>query len=419
MRSARNLLLGACAAAALVVSACGTPPAPDNGRYVNAQTGVDSGNCSKKANPCLTITYAVSQAVAGERVHVGPGTYPEMVIVDKPLVFEGNNKGRKIGTTTTPRVAESTVKGFRTPGEPHPSSAGEFNVTVDGFTIDPQGDAALMSAPTHHLVGLFGGTSVSVRNNIFNGGPWTSNCGYDCTDMTDAAVMVMSGTYVISDNAFANFRTMIDVTQFDAANPVVSATVRDNAITHVTNRAIWVNEYQGGPFPNTVTIQNNTLDAAGWDSTTWSPAGLVVTSGGNTIQGNTVSNFGSGVFNQVCDGTNVASVPNTFTANTFTGNRSGIQFFVAAPCGAATVTPTITNNNFDGGTWSGVGLVDVPKIGVRWNEVGGPRPNDITAECNFWGGAAGPNTPGASTTTAGVDFDPWNVAAGGACTGTV
>ena len=82
-------------------------------------------------------------------------------------------------------------------------------------------------------------------------------------------------------------------------------------------------------------------------------------------------------------------------------------------------TWTITNNNFDGGTWSGVGLVDVPKIGVRWNEVGGPRPNDITAECNFWGGAAGPNTPGASTTTAGVDFDPWNVAAGGACTGTV
>lgn len=400
------------------MSACGPPPPVDNGRYVNALTGTDAGNCSKKVNPCKTITYAVSQAVAGEAVHVGPGVYPEMVIVDKPLTFEGNNKGRKAGTTPTPRIAESVVKGFRTPGEPHPNATGEFNVTVDGFTIDPQGDAALMSAPTHHLVGLFGGSSVSVRNNIFNGGPWTSDCGYTCTDMTDAAVMVMSGTYVISDNSFANFRTMIDVTQFDATNPVVSATVRDNAITHVTNRAIWINEYQGGPFPNTVTIQGNSLDAAGWDSTTWSPAGIVVTSGGNTIQGNTVSNFGSGVFNQVCDGTNVASVPNSFTGNTFAGNRSGIQLFVAGTCGATTVTPTITNNNFDGGLWSGVGLIDVPKIGVRWNEVGGPRPNDVTAECNFWDSADGPNTPGASTTTAGVDFDPWNVAAGGSCTGT-
>ena len=155
---------------------------------------------------------------------------------------------------------------------------GEFSVTVDGFTVDPQGDAALIAAPTHHLVALFGGPQVSVKNNVFNGGPWVSDCGYSCTTMTDAAVMVESGTYEVKNNSFTNFRSPVDVTQFDAAHPVVSATITGNTFTHVTNRAVWVNEYQGGPFPGVVTVSNNHFDATGWDSVDWSPAGIVMTS---------------------------------------------------------------------------------------------------------------------------------------------
>ncbi len=417
MRAHKGALLGAAAVVAVVLGACGPPPTttpPEQGRFVSP-SGVDVGDCATSASACLTIGYAVSQALAGETVHVAAGTYDELVEVTKPLVFEGANAGTSAGVTAGTRGAESVVKGFRTPGEPHPVASGANSVTVDGFTIDPQGDAALIAAPTHHLVALFGGAEVSVMNNVFVGGDWVSDCGSTCTTMTDAAVMVMSGTYEVTDNSFANFRAPIDVTQFDAAHPVVSGTISGNVITHVTNRAIWVNEYLGGPFPGTITISNNRLDATGWDSPSWSPAGIVMTSGGNTVSGNSFTGFGSGVFLQVCDGTNVASASNSFTGNSFVDNRSGIQFLVAGACGSTTVEATISGNQFDGGPWSGAGLVDVPKIGVRWN--GATRPNDLDATCNWWGSADGAGAPGASTVTAGVETSPWNTSPTGPCDG--
>ncbi len=405
---------GVIAAAGVMVAACGTPVpptttttttvAPDDGRYVSAGLGIDAGDCSESIAPCRTINYAVSHALEGETVHVAAGTYDELVVVTKALVFEGANAQRSAGVDPDSRSAESIVKGFRTPGEPHPVASGANSVTVDGFTIDPQGDAALIAAPTHHLVALFGGAQVSVTNNVFNGGDWVSDCGSTCTTMTDAAVMVMSGTYEVTDNSFANFRAPIDVTQFDAAHPVESGTISGNVITHVTNRAIWVNEYLGGPFPGTITVSDNVLDATGWDSPSWSPAGIVMTSGGNTVSGNTFTGFGSGVFHQVCDGTNVASASNSFVDNTFVDNRSGIQVLVAGACGTTTVEATISGNQFDGGLWSGAGVVDAPKIGVRWN--GATRPNDLVASCNWWGSADGAGAPGASTVTAGVEAVP-------------
>ena len=416
---------GAIAAAGAMVAACGTPVpptttttttvVPDDGRYVSAGLGIDAGDCSESIAPCRTINYAVSHALAGETVHVAAGTYDELVEVTKPLVFEGANAGRSAGVAAATRGAESVVKGFRTPGEPHPVASGANSVTVDGFAIDPQGDAALIAAPTHHLVALFGGAQVSVTNNVFNGGDWVSDCGYTCTTMTDAAVMVLSGTYEVTDNSFTNFRAPIDVTQFDAGHPVVSGTISGNVITQVTNRAIWVNEHLGGPFPGTITISNNSLDATGWDSPDWSPAGIVMTSGGNTVSGNSFTGFGSGVFLQVCDGTNAASASNSFVGNTFVDNRSGIQAFVAGACGSTPVEATISGNQFDGGLWSGAGLVDAEKIGVRWN--GATRPNDLDATCNWWGSADGAGAPGASTVTAGVETSPWNTTPTGPCDG--
>lgn len=57
-------------------------------------------------------------------------------------------------------------------------------------------------------------------------------------------------------------------------------TVASNSFTHITNRAVWVNEYQGGPFPGAITVSGNSFDATGWTSPDWSPAGVVMTAGG-------------------------------------------------------------------------------------------------------------------------------------------
>ena len=80
--------------------------------------------------------YAVSQAVAGDIIHVAAGTYPEVVTVDKSLVFEGANAGVSAGVAPGARSAESVVKGFRSPATnppfPFPVADQEYSTTIDG-----------------------------------------------------------------------------------------------------------------------------------------------------------------------------------------------------------------------------------------------------------------------------------------------
>ena len=173
MQRISTVVLGLMLGAGLLATACVPPPTPpaDSGRYV-ATTGTDTGTCKKSATPCRTINYAVSQAVAGETVRVAAGTYPELVTVDKGLTFLGANAGKRAGLSPAIRTAESVVKGFRSPGVPHPDASQSFSVTIDGFSIDPQGDAALLAPATQHLVSLFGGPQVIVRNNLLDGGSY-------------------------------------------------------------------------------------------------------------------------------------------------------------------------------------------------------------------------------------------------------
>lgn len=426
--------IGVLASFAALVGACSQPPPPppDNGRYVSASSGADSGDCSASASPCATINYAVSQAVAGERIHVSAGTYPEMVVVDKALYFEGPNNIRKAGVNPSARKAEAVVKGFRSPGSPHPSSAYQFNVTVSGFTVDPQGDTSLFTPSTYHLVSLFGGLDVKIRNNIFVGGPYVPTCDYNCTDMVDAAVMVQSGNFEVRDNTFMNFRSPMDVTQFDPTKPITSALITGNVFKQYTNRAIWVQEAtwaSGGPFPNTVSITGNDFDATGYQDPS-GPAGIVMTAGGNSVMNNTFTRNSTGVFLMVCmgDNANAAGDANTFTDNVFTSNGSGIQHYVvsAASCGPNPIAANISGNRFEG-DFTLPDLTTRPQVGVYWNgdvgTNGATAPNSLTAECNWWGVASGPvlkgdpGPAGVNTMSLNVDASPWNTAPGGPCDG--
>jgi len=58
-------------------------------RYV-ATTGVDIGNCSNSASPCMTVAYAVGQSAGGDTINIANGTYPNThVTVNIPLNFIG------------------------------------------------------------------------------------------------------------------------------------------------------------------------------------------------------------------------------------------------------------------------------------------------------------------------------------------
>jgi hypothetical protein len=83
-------LLGACADGASTLVA---PKAPAFSRsagpalYV-APTGTDAGGCTSA--PCRTITYAISQAGAGDLISVAAGTYLESVVAPGDAPHEPN-----------------------------------------------------------------------------------------------------------------------------------------------------------------------------------------------------------------------------------------------------------------------------------------------------------------------------------------
>src|SRR5258706_188741 len=54
-----------------------------------AMTGSNTGNCQAALSPCLTITYALTQAVDGDQILVAAGTYSEGVVVNVNVSITG------------------------------------------------------------------------------------------------------------------------------------------------------------------------------------------------------------------------------------------------------------------------------------------------------------------------------------------
>lgn len=120
-------------------------------RYV-APIGADSGDCTDSGSPCLTIQYAIDQAVSGDVISVLPGTYEENVNINKPLTLTGSNAGNDCSS----RADESTIS----PSSGAPIVISSDNVTVNGFEIN---------APNHGFAIELSNTSdVSVLYNNIN-----------------------------------------------------------------------------------------------------------------------------------------------------------------------------------------------------------------------------------------------------------
>ena len=58
-------------------------------RQFVATTGVDTGFCTDSAQPCRTITYALTQASDGTEIRVAAGVYPEQIKLTHPISLTG------------------------------------------------------------------------------------------------------------------------------------------------------------------------------------------------------------------------------------------------------------------------------------------------------------------------------------------
>ena len=89
-------------------------------RYVDDTGASNIGNCTSQAAPCLTIQYAVDQALAGDTIDLAAGTYSPGAVIDKAnLTIRGAGKA---STTVSPSA--TLVRTF------------DLRASADGLTIE-------------------------------------------------------------------------------------------------------------------------------------------------------------------------------------------------------------------------------------------------------------------------------------------
>jgi PKD repeat protein len=403
------------------------------GRYVGVD-GSDLGNndCTSSLAKCLTINYAISQAVDGDTVYVSPGAYDEVVDPNKALTFKGKNVGVNSGPTDTEeRRPETIVKAFR--------NAADTSVWLDfelnGFLIDPQGDTALFPGEIG-LVNIFGGSTVTVVNNLFRGADaLVPDCSFTCATMGDYALRAHSGGVDVHDNRFENWRRPLDIAHTDDMFPILpDSSIRNNDFVGVTSRAMSIGQITGRTGMPGMIVDGNRVDATGRTGAS-TPAGITITNHSNQITNNTFIGLSSGVYLQICKKFNTDD--NVITGNSFIDNGAGVNVTTyndGTACvngategvgnwitgGGRVYGLEVTGNSFTGSTSYAVrfnpdftGYTDVVTQGTL----------DVT--CNWYGDAAGPSDPASPGDrvlqgppgNAQMVYTPWLTSEGGACDG--
>jgi regulation of enolase protein 1 (concanavalin A-like superfamily) len=293
-------------------------------RYVST-AGADVGDCSLPGSPCLTITYAIGQGVAGDVIVVAAGTYNGPVTINKELTLNGANAANS-GCGT--RSAESVLQGSFT--------IGANNVTIAGFEVTGTG------AQIRSSVGSTTWSNVSILNNYIH--------------VTTAQQAILHGfgqgggigtaNWTISNNKIEDIQAT-DATSIALFN-ITGLTMADNCITHANT------SFDGRRGVNLDGCQNVVFDGNTVDMGLVSPASdnsdgaftkaryqlqlsasfqsvLNVTVSENILEGayDGIITLGNGIYDGI-----------TITRNTISNNVIGIRFQ------AGTNVPTGTHSNF-------------------------------------------------------------------------
>ena len=151
----------------LVMLACNVPIswtdslAPGGTWYVD-KTGDDSNDCLSASSACLTINAAVSKALTGGVIQIGPGIFEEISTSDLRYGLYINNKVLTFRGTATGGVPETILSGAhaRTTVE----VTGSAIVIFEDLIIQDGGGS---SSPTHGLV-IQGGTGTTAGAELTN-----------------------------------------------------------------------------------------------------------------------------------------------------------------------------------------------------------------------------------------------------------
>ena len=381
------------AAVALAIAVFSTPATLPAATRLVSIGGSDSGNCT--VTPCATLTYAIGQAVNGDTISVGAGSFNNggtVVVVDKTLSVRGAQAG--VDARTRAAVPESILT------EPVQLSAN--GVALDGFTVTC-GTCGLQAGIAVVTSSSFSG--YSVVNNIITG---------NSTGVTFGSSGAMTSTLAVN-NIFDN--------NVVGPSPGQYGIITDTA---VTNAVVDRNRFSGHSFAQidfvrligsraTVTISNNLFPLGSTDG----PAVVLIGNQGSVVSSNRVTG-GGGAFGALF----LAGADDdiTLSGNSVIGNgASGVLIydfiggiFGTPPNGRVFVGGNTLLNNAIG--------VDIlggnsEPIEVHYNRIAGNtialRNTNLLApvngENNWFGCNGGPSACANNVLMAPADLDPWLV----------
>jgi parallel beta-helix repeat protein len=250
-------------------------------RYVSP-TGTDAGDCT--ASPCLTITYAVGQAKAGDTISVAAGTYAESVSVTKTLTLIGHD-------ATVDAAGQSSP-----PNAIVISGADAAGTLVSGFTVENAGLEGVFAVQT---------SNITIANNrvLDNDayGPFNPLCADQPDDCGEAIHLQSVTDSTVSGNLVQDNVGGILLTDEDGptyGNTISNNSVLDNTLdcgitlaSHHFSLVAAAAPDVAGVYENQVL--HNTSDGNG-------AAGIGVFAGppgaaawGNVVVGNTAMNNGA------------------------------------------------------------------------------------------------------------------------------
>ena len=375
-----------------------------------------------------SIQAAIDAASADDIINVAAGIYDEQVKITTSLTLQGAGDTTIIQPSSETKITSLYTlgtqtnaywNGYKLASIIEISGVGTADVTVKNLKVDGVNINTKPAGATY-IVGISYGETGGIIDNV-------KVVNMDTTSVTTSdrtyGIWLDAVTTAVSVEVKASIITLYNKNGINARGAELTVSIHNNIVTGpgespcVPNGILLINDAKGTVGPNN-TITNH-LYTGEWTAKgilTWDVDGII-------IEGNTISNCGSGIG---LEGPNQGTTNSTIQGNIITDNERGV--YLECP---NTTNNTITSNDIQGNEY-GIYLSGPDEEGqsstyVAGEEVGAgniANSNNITgntvygvrnfnpavlfdAENNWWGASTGPNTAGTDSVSANVDFAPY------------
>ncbi len=222
-------------------------------RYV-ATTGSNVANdCSLPGSPCQTITYTISQALAGETIQIAAGIYNENCVANKALIFAGAGIGSTFITGSAAGVGiQITVS----------------NVTIQDLTVSNFVQGIFQSVDATNItlnnVSASGNTTYGYNTASSINGLTISNSNFDNNNvnaagrglMLQSSVKIFSNISITNSTFNGNRLVGLDINANDAINNV---TIQGNTVQNNGDAGISILAGFNTPASSILIVRNNSI----------------------------------------------------------------------------------------------------------------------------------------------------------------